>query len=151
MKLNALKLLQILLWLICAYHLMVGLTLNLDIGLKEWIGASLYGAQVDWSQPQFVYILKPLGAFMMALGLMAGMAAHHPLSNKAIIYGFAALFILRGLQRIIFMQEIETAFAIDPVRHFGMMIFMFGLAAALLILLYFAGKEQQTQPQVACV
>lgn len=140
MKFDTLKLLQLMLWIVCAFHLIVGLSLNLPLGLKEWVGSDLYGAQVDWSQPQFVYILKPLGAFMMALGLMAAIAARNPLSNKAIIYGFSALFILRGLQRIIFLQEIETAFAIPFGRHISTMIFMFLLAAVLLVLLYYAEK-----------
>ncbi len=56
---TALTLLKAALWITCAFHILVGLSLNLPLGagLKEWIGAGLYGAQVDWSQSQFVYIL----------------------------------------------------------------------------------------------
>jgi len=148
MKSNALKLLQLTLWIICAFHLIVGISLNVPIGLKEWVGSGLYGAQVDWSQAQFVYILKPLGAFMFALGIMAGIAALNPLRNRAIIYGFALLFILRGLQRIVFLEEIEVAFGIGGSRHLSTMVFMFFSAALLLALLYFADQEPEPERRV---
>ena len=79
---TALQLLKASLWITCAFHILVGLSLNLDIGLKEWVGSGLYNAQVDWSQPQFVYILKPFGAFMFVLGIMAAIAARNPLHNN---------------------------------------------------------------------
>jgi hypothetical protein len=123
----------------------VGISLNVPIGLKEWVGSGLYGAQVDWNHPQFVYILKPLGAFMIALGIMAGIAARNPLRNRAIIYGFAILFIIRGLQRIVFLEEIQAAFGIGGSRHLSTMVFMFLSAALLLALLYFADKEPEPE------
>ena len=134
MKLDALGLLKALLWLVCAFHVAVGLSLNLPLGLKEWVATRLYGATVDWSQLQFVYILKPLGAFMMALGVMAAIAARNPLTNRAVVHGFVFLFVLRGLQRVVFLREIQGAFAIPLSRHFGTMAFMFLLAAALFML-----------------
>ena len=134
MKSNVLGLLKTVLWGVCAFHVLVGLSLNLPLGLKEWVASGLYGARVDWSDSQFVYILKPLGAFMIALGFMAGIAASNPLGNRAIIYGFAVLFILRGLQRIVFLNEIQDTFAIAMPRHFGTMIIMFLLATTLLVL-----------------
>lgn len=146
MKFNAFKLLQIILWIVCAFHLIVGFSLNVPIGLKEFVGSTLYGAQVDWSQPQFVYILKPLGAFMAALGIMAAIAAYHPLHNKAIVYGFALLFVMRGLQRIVFQQEIFDAFAIAPGQQGGTIAFMFISAALLLGLTYWAEKQRQAEP-----
>ena len=149
MKFNIFKLLQITLWLVCAFHLIVGLSLNLPIGLKEIVGSDLYGAQVDWSESQFVYILKPLGAFMAALGIMAAIAAYHPLHNKAIVYGFALLFVLRGLQRIVFQQEILDAFEIGPERQTGTIAFMFISAVWLLILTYLADKQQQPESGAA--
>ena len=123
------------LWIVCAFHVLVGLSLNIDIGLKEWVGSSLYNAQVDWSNGQFEYIMKPLGAFMIALGVMAAFAARNPLGNQPIIYGFTFLFTLRGLQRLMFMNEIESAFAIPSSRSMIQMVVMLSLALALVLLL----------------
>ena len=119
----------------CAFHVLVGLSLNVDLGLREWVGSSLYNAQVDWSDGQFAYIMKPLGAFMIALGVMAAMAARDPLGNRAIIIGFVVLFTMRGLQRLLFMNEIESVFAIPSSRSLVQMVVMLSLALGLLLLL----------------
>ena len=104
------------LWFACAFHLIVGLALNLDLGLKQWVASSLYGATVDWSNAQFVYILKPLGVFMIALGFMAALAARDPVGRRGIIYVFSLLFFLRALQRLVFLNESSQAFTIPPGR-----------------------------------
>jgi hypothetical protein len=123
------------LWVVCAFHLLVGLSLNVDIGLREWVGSSLYNAQVDWSDGQFAYIMKPLGAFMIALGIMAAFAARNPLGNRPIIIGFAILFTMRGLQRLLYMREIESVFAIPSSRSLIQMVVMLALALGLVLLL----------------
>ena len=122
------------LWIVCAFHVLVGLSLNIDIGLREWVGGTLYNAQVDWSDGQFAYIMKPLGAFMIALGIMAAMAAMNPLGNRAIIMGFVVLFTMRGLQRLLYMREIESVFAIPANRSLIQMVVMLALAAGLFLL-----------------
>jgi hypothetical protein len=146
---TALTLLKASLWITCAFHILVGLTLNLDIGLKEWVGSGLYNAQVDWSQPQFVYILKPLGAFMFVLGIMAAIAAVNPLHNRLLVYGFALLWLIRSLQRIIFWQDIQSAFAIPSGSLITGTIFVFLSGVLLLVLLYFADRPRQ--PQVGAI
>jgi hypothetical protein len=122
------------LWIVCAFHVLVGLSLNVDLGFREWVGGTLYNAQVDWTDGQFAYIMKPLGAFMIALGLMAAMAAMNPLGNRAIILGFVVLFTMRGLQRLLYMREIESVFAIPANRSLIQMVVMLSLAVALFLL-----------------
>jgi hypothetical protein len=129
---TAYRALQFFLWFICAFHVIVGLSLNVPLVPLPAL-ADYYGAQVDWT-PQFVYILKPVGAFMCVLGGLAGVAALTPLRHGAIIYGFVALFALRALQRLVFQQEIHTAFAIAPTRNLGAMVLFFAMAAALFVL-----------------
>ena len=130
---GSLKFLRWFLWLVCIFHVVIGLALNLDVGAKEWIG-KLYSATVNWDDPQFVYILRPLGAFMIVLGILAAVAARNPLRHQAIAFGFVLLFFLRGLQRLIFLKEIENAFAIPGSRSLVQMAVMWALAAALFAL-----------------
>ena len=137
------------LWIVCAFHILVGLSLNVDIGLREWVGSSLYNAQVDWSDGQFAYIMKPLGAFMIALGVMAAMAARDPLGNRPIIIGFAVLFTMRGLQRLLFMDEIERVFAIPSSRSLMQMVVMLSLAVVLVVLLRAASAGSSSRPLTA--
>lgn len=126
------KLLQALLWLVCAAHVLIGVSLNISGALTEVV-ASLYGAQVEWT-PQFVYILRPLGVFMLVLGLLAAVAARDPLGNKEIVYGFCLIFVLRSLQRLVFLDDIREAFAIGPSRNILMSAFFVLLAAAIFFL-----------------
>ena len=137
------------LWIVCAFHILVGLSLNVDIGLREGVGSSLYNAQVDWSDGQFAYIMKPLGAFMIALGVMAAMAARDPLGNRPIIIGFAVLFTMRGLQRLLFMDEIERVFAIPSSRSLMQMVVMLSLAVVLVVLLRAASAGSSSRPLTA--
>ena len=137
------------LWIVCAFHVLVGLSLNVDLGLREWVGSSLYNAQVDWSDGQFAYIMKPLGAFMIALGVMAAMAARDPLGNRPIIIGFAVLFTMRGLQRLLFMDEIERVFAIPSSRSLMQMVVMLSLAVVLVVLLRAASAGSSSRPLTA--
>lgn len=111
------------------------MSLNVDLGLKEWVGGTLYNAQVDWNDGQFNYIMKPLGAFMIALGIMAAMAARDPLGHRSVIIGFAILFTMRGLQRLLYMSEIESVFAIPSSRSMVQMVVMLALALGLVLLL----------------
>jgi hypothetical protein len=137
---KAISALQLLMWFICAFHILVGLSLNVPLIPLDVI-ARYYGATVEWT-PQFVYILKPLGAFMFVLGGLAAAAALKPQYHKAIVYGFVALFALRALQRLIFQQELQTAFSIPSARNLGSMVFFFALAAVLFAVYRAAEKRQ---------
>lgn len=130
--------LQAFLWFICAFHVIVGLGLNVSSAFPQLL-ANYYGAEVSWT-PALVYIVKPVGAFMLALGLMAGAAARDPLGHRSVVYGFVVLFVLRGLQRLVFQADIASAFGIDSGRNMGNAIFFLLMAAALVWLLRAAGK-----------
>lgn len=137
---KAINALQLFMWFICAFHILVGVSLNVPLIPLEAM-ARYYGATVEWT-PQFVYILKPLGAFMFVLGVLAAAAALKLLHYKAIVYGFVALFALRALQRLIFQQELQTAFSIPSARNLGSIVLFFALAAALFAVCRAAEKRQ---------
>ena len=127
-----LRLLKAYLWFIAAFHIGVGLAVNVSRGLTEAIARG-YGAQVEWT-PQFSYIIKPLGAFMIILGVLAAAAARDPRRYAAVVLGFAALFALRALQRAVFAQEITSAFAITPGRNMlNLVVFVVQAAAVYLL------------------
>ena len=124
--------LAIFLWFVCAFHVLVGLGVNLSDEFPQAM-ARYYGAQVSWT-PEFAYIVKPLGAFMVALGFMAGLAARDPLGHPAIVYGFVLLFAMRGIQRLAFQSEIETTLNIASSRNLGNAVAFLLMAAALFVL-----------------
>ena len=118
MKPKALLGLQIVMWMVCAFHVITGVGLNLSSDFVD-TAAKMYGAEVtEWS-PQFLYILRPLGLFMLALGVLAGAAALKPLQHRMTIYVFAGIFVVRAFHRIIFGQEISEIFGIASSRNHG--------------------------------
>jgi hypothetical protein len=95
--------------------------------------ATLYGAEVNWT-PEFSYIIKPIGAFMIALSVAAAAAAVNPLKHRVIIYSFVTLFLLRAIQRLVFAEEIEEIFAIGNTRNLANVAFFLALGGTLIIL-----------------
>lgn len=134
------RLLQVLLWGVCAFHVIVGLGLNLSSGFLGSM-ASYYGARLDAS-PDFAYIVKPLGMFMLALGTMAAAAARNPIPHAAVVYGFVILFVGRALQRFFFRQEIHDVFAIDAGRNVANAVFFLALAAVLFMLYRYVARQR---------
>ena len=124
--------LQALLCFVCAAHVVIGAGVNLAPGFPPLM-AGIYGATVDWT-PQFTYILKPLGAFMLTVGLLAGIAATDPARHRAIVNAVAVLFVLRSAQRMIFADETLRAFGITLARDVAVASFFLALAAALVVL-----------------
>ena len=134
----AIRLLQVLMWFVCAAHIGIGASLNLSPEAAPFL-AQVYGAEVEWT-PEFTYILKPLGAFMFALGLIGIAAARNPVKYGAIVYGFVVLFLIRCSQRFLFGEEILETFAIGSGRNLGNSIF-FLVLALLLVVLHWKAKS----------
>lgn len=136
---TSLRVLKAYMWFIAAFHLVVGIAVNLSPDLTRMI-ASGYGATVDWT-PQFVYILHPLGAFMIALGLMAIAAARDPLRYEWVVFGFITLFAIRALHRLVYGDVLATAFSISRSRNLVNMV-IFAAQAVLLFALWRAARSR---------
>jgi len=134
----AYSILKAYLWFIAAFHLLVGIAVNVSPELTRAIARG-YGATVDWT-PQFNYILHPLGAFMIALGVMAVAAARDPRPYSAVVGGFVLVFVIRALHRLVFGSAITAAFGISASRNMANMA-IFALQAVVLFLLWRAAMR----------
>jgi len=134
----AYSILKAYLWFIAAFHLLVGIAVNVSPELTRAIARG-YGATVDWT-PQFSYILHPLGAFMIALGVMAVAAARDPRRYSAVVGGFVLVFVIRALHRLVFGSAITAAFGISASRNMANMA-IFALQAVVLFLLWRAAMR----------
>lgn len=138
------RILKAYLWFIAAFHLFVGIAVNASLPLTRMI-ANWYGATVDWT-PQFTYILHPLGAFMIALGVMAAAAARDPRRYSAVVGGFVLLFAIRALHRVVFGGVLQSAFGIASSRNMVNMV-IFAVQAILLFVLWRAAMRDTTSYQ----
>lgn len=144
---NLLRVLQVYLGMVALFHAVTGLGINVAQPFME-MTAKMYGAEVDFT-PQFVAILHPLGAFMFVLGLLAAAAAMDPLRYRAISYGFAALFVIRALQRVVFKTDLEQAFHIAATRN--MINIGFFLAMGITLALLQRAVESRSSEAAAMV
>ena len=146
MAIPAQRALSAYLWFIAVFHLFVGLSVNLSIPFTRAIAAG-YGAQVDWT-PQFTYILHPLGAFMIVLGVLAAAAARDPRRYEAVVLGFVLLFAIRALHRLFFGGVLTSAFGIPSSRN-TLNLVIFAAQAILLFLLWRASRTATFTPAYA--
>lgn len=126
--------LRVLVGLICLAHLVMGGGLMLLGEDMVRTLATAYGASVDAWSPQALYLVKPLGAFMVALGLLAGAAAKDPYRYRAVVYVIALLFVLRAAQRLIHSGEIAGTFGLTAARNTGNAAFFVAFAVLLVAL-----------------
>src|SRR5947209_6597622 len=110
---NRLLVLRLVLLLVATTHLLIGIAIM--IGSKEIMEffAQRYEAARVPAEPYFFYILKPLDAYMLAMGFLAGAAFYNPGRNRIAIDGLIFLLVLRVVQRGIFGNEAQEAFGIS--------------------------------------
>ncbi|MBI2932009.1 MAG: hypothetical protein HYY16_10200 [Planctomycetes bacterium] len=126
--------LRAVLGVVCASHLAIGLTIMLFGAAGVRLAARMYGVENVPETPAFLYILKPLGAYMLAVAVMAAFAIADPAKHRVVIYGIIALLAVRVAQRLIFGAEIREAFGVSSTHMAVQSLFFAAMAVALWIL-----------------
>ena len=132
---NKMLILRILLVYVAATHLLLGLAATVvpPGDFAALIIQVTYGGAFEIG-PVTHHVIRILGAFMMAVGVMAVFAVFNPERYIAVIYTIMFLFVVRTLQRIVFAGEIEENFDITLVRLIGQSLFYLALGGAILLL-----------------
>ena len=126
--------LKLVLGLVCITHLLLGLVgFAAPPELIATVSQAFYGATITVTPP-LQHIIRILGAFMIAIGVLGGLALRNPIQSGPIIYGIVILLCLRVLQRIIFATEIHEYFQVSYTRLWIQSILFFVLAMSLLLL-----------------
>ena len=116
---NRLSILRIVLGIICFFHLLLGVLAF--AGLPGQVGstvAAAYGASISTVDvnPQLQHVIRMLGAYMIAIGVLAALSVLDPFKNRIAIDVLILLFLERVVQRILFATEIRNAFNMTPGR-----------------------------------
>jgi hypothetical protein len=126
--------LRAILVLVCVSHLVLGGIAYVSVSARVTKTiAAFYGASVTVT-PQLQHVVRILGAFMIAIGVLSVFALYNPYKNRAIIDGIIVLLLLRVSQRMIFGNEVHRAFGVSYQHLWTQTVFFFTLALVLFLL-----------------
>ena len=135
--------LRVLLGFIAVYHVVAGVAATFSQDAAVSIGGLLFGVKITMD-PQTTLLVRYLGAFGIAFGLMATLAALAPERHKGFIYGAVVYFIVRAFDRVAF-AGLLAEHTVGPMPNWGRIIVILLFAAGLLVFL----PRQQAQPDAA--
>lgn len=122
-----------LLWVICVYHVVLGLCANLPPAQVQAAASALLGLQLP-QDPTLFQILKPFGVYVMVFGVMMGVTAWNPVKNRALITVGVILFALRLLQRLLNLEGVEQNLGVTSGRNWATIATVGAFALALAVL-----------------
>jgi hypothetical protein len=79
--------------------------------------------------------LRIIGAYMITIGVMGGIAAREPQRHRPLIVAIAVLLFIRVVQRLAHTGEIQLAFGVSELRIWLQSAYFAALAGALLFLM----------------
>ena len=141
---KALRILQVLLWVVCASHITIGGGIMISPAFQQQMEAA-YGASIVWTD-DLTYLARILGVFMLGLGAVGIAAAIDPLRYRVLVYGFAGVMLIRVGQRLVHHREIQETFGLETGRMIVNGVFFAALAIALIVLLQIAGARRPASP-----
>lgn len=115
------------------YHLLMGLMGIWSGGTAARAAHVLWNAQVT-VDPQFSYLAKFLGAYVIAFGAMLLAIAKDPVRYGPLVYVAALLGAIRIAERLVFANELKEAFGIGLDRTIVTAVIVLALNAGLIIL-----------------
>ncbi len=126
--------LRAILVLVAVSHVILGLLACLaGAGTVTSLVTDIYGVKLTLT-PQLHHVIRIVGAFMIAIGIMAAFAVRDPVRNRAIVDGIGILQLIRAAQRVFFTAQIQEAFAMPSGRLLLQSAFFFALGVLLLVL-----------------
>jgi hypothetical protein len=129
---QALRALKGLLWFVAVYQFVVGAMLLLTPDMARLV-VGMYGSDITIT-PQFAFILKPLGAYMLMTGLIAAGTARANMPHPSIVTALAVLFGLNVVYRIANFAHIQETFGISRGYLLGQMAIQAALGLSLALL-----------------
>lgn len=124
---------QAILWVIAAYHGLVGIAATFFVSHTTTLAGMMFGVEVTMNS-QTELLVRYLGAFAIAFGIMAAMAAIDPARNKTFIYGAVVYFFVRACDRVLF-ASLFAEHQVGGVPNWWRIVVIVAFAASLLWLM----------------
>jgi hypothetical protein len=115
------------------YHILMGICGIASGSMAAWAAHALWHANVN-VDPQFTYLAKFLGAYVVGFGVMLLFIAKDPVRYAALVYPAILVGLLRIGERLVFANELKSAFGIGMERTIGTIIVVGALNLGLFLL-----------------
>jgi hypothetical protein len=122
---------RVLLWLIAVYHVVAGVVATFLQTAAVNIGSLMFGVRITMDG-QTELLVRYLGAFGIAFGVMAALAALAPERNKTFICGAVVYFVVRAFDRIAF-AGLLAQYSVGPVLNWWRIVVILAFAVGLLV------------------
>ena len=121
---------KVLLWVISVYHMAAGIAATFFKDRAVALGSHLFGVAISMDG-QTELLVRYLGAFGIAFGVLAAWAALDPAKNRPIIIGLVVYFAVRAFDRVMFASLLE-AFHVGPAPNWLRIVVILAFAVSLL-------------------
>lgn len=108
--------LRVVLVILAGYHLGIGIISITSLRLTARVVAPLYGLAVAES-PALRVAVRMLGLYALAVGTLLSLAARDPQSHRETIIVVAGLQLARAACRLVFRDELQSAFQLRGRRN----------------------------------
>jgi hypothetical protein len=115
------------------YHILMGVLGIVSGSTAAWGAHVLWHANVT-VDPQFSYLAKFLGAYVVAFGVMMLFITKDPVRYGGLVYPAVVVAVLRIAERLIFAGELKAAFGIGMDRTIVTIVIVGILNLGLLLL-----------------
>jgi hypothetical protein len=133
--------LKVLVGFIGAYHLFLGLVLNMPVEVISWIATNLLGA-THLPDASALFPARMLGSYMLVFGIGMALVVWDPVKNRALLSLGAILIVLRCFQRVFQPEDLKLALGITAQASWGTVVALLVVATLLLVFRFRLYREK---------
>ena len=122
-------------WLVCIYHVTLGLVLNAPVGLISSTLTHCLGA-TKMPDASALFSARMLGTYMLAFGISMGIAAWNPVKNRALLSVGVILVSGRALQRLLQADDLNQALGVSSSTNWATIAVLMVFACAMAFFRY---------------
>lgn len=138
---------RVLLWVMCLYHVAVGLLLLFSGELSIRAAKLLQGWTIQGS-PELGIVGEILGCYLIAFGLMLALAARDPVGYRDVLWVVVALCVVRLFQRLYFADKIAEVFQAEAAKGWVFFATVLVLCSCLVFLRLKIGRDLATGEEI---
>ena len=132
---NSYQVLKVILWIVAAYHIVLGLLGIFAKGLAVFFAKIFFNFNLTLT-PEMEWVINPFVAYLLIFGVFMALAAQDPVKYKNVIFVGVGLFALRIVQRIVFLFAAPEGLINqgDPIRNVIAIVIVSAIGIAMFVL-----------------